>query len=192
MEHTKMRCTFFKAYQNNIHILSAYFGKLDLVLLLVAFGYMMYSVGTLEKIELYGNSIIFLAILITLIAYIIGKTVVWLVSILPIPIFNQQKYITVIFVPNKEDGLIEITRKSFGLKDKTLICQYDSIRNIIILPGGRGYFTYIKNEKTSTLLSFYTFSQDFFDVPIEDWVHIVKKHNPKVKIKAYKHRFWMF
>ncbi|MCW6682858.1 hypothetical protein NHG29_08200 [Aerococcaceae bacterium NML160702] len=192
MEHTKMKCTFFKAYQNAIYMLSAYFGKLDVVLLSVAFGYMMYSVGILEIIELYGNSIIFLAILYTLVAYIIGKTVVWLISILPIPTFNQQRYNTVIFVPNKEDGAIEITRKSFGLKDRTLVCQYDSIRYIIFFPGGRGYFTYIKNGKISTLVSFYTFSKDFFEVPIEEWVDMVKKYNPNVKIKAYKHRFWMF
>lgn len=193
MKYTKMRYTFPKAFKNNIYMLSAYFGKLDLVLFSLLF---IYSVFYWQEKNIFGNSIIFLAILSTIVGYICGKTLVWLIAIFPVPMHLHKKHFTVIFVPEKEKVTIERACKSCCSKekDKTLVCQYDWIRKIVVFPGGRGYFIYRqKNINIATLLLFfYPFNNDFFDIPIDEWIDIVKEYNPKVKVKQYKHRFWMF
>ncbi|MCW6660094.1 hypothetical protein NHG25_06325 [Aerococcaceae bacterium NML191292] len=108
----------------------------------------------------------------------------------------KNKHITFYFYPIQEkETIISLENRSSSKNHNKVAFPYESIKRVYLMYGGKsGYFSY-KGKLLKYLpfpLEMWFYQEAFTDFTIDEWLDRVKTHNPNVKIKAYKHRFWMF
>lgn len=193
MEYTKMRSSIFNTLKHYIYLLGTCFGTIDICMLFFIFVKIYYLIAT-KEVGVPIKVIVKVALLLTLESLVLLKLIALLISILLILLKIEPFMAMLYFYPNTDTESMKKTLNYHKTKKDIRLFPYESVRKIVLVPGRRGYFSYKAKFFDKIVLPFrWEFQEsEVCGITFNEWLDAVKKHNPKVKIKVYKHRFWLF
>ena len=193
MVYTKMKSSVFNTLTHYIYLLGTCFSKIDICILIFVFAKIFYSIVAQEagvSIKVVAT----VALVLTLEVMALLKLIALLITVVLIGLKINLFPIMLYFYPNTDRESMKQTLNYSNTKKDVRLFPYESIRKIVLAPGRRGYFSYKAKlfDKFILPLRWEFQESEVCDITFNEWLDTVKQYNPNVKIKAYKHRFWMF
>lgn len=170
------------------------FGRVDIAMLV----FILLVGGWYTLLGIKADAIILVLFIcsLTIFMYLIGKVIFVLLSFLPVPLLN--KFLTTIYFCAEEDkdtlspDIINIGAINWIFSTSYCYCSYEQIQTIIVKYNLIYMISPIPHSKFLHSKAVFCLEALQENVTVHEWLDTVKQHNPNVKIKAYKHRFWMF